>query len=276
MLLSPALRGQQCRALSCLGRHPLPKNASPLGAGPAPAPHLWPPLSACGFCCVAGTLRGSLEAAPARGEMLGLRFLKSYKLTDLPDAGASSRRDLLCPPWVDLQSRPHRASGPMPGWGAVQLWSRWGVRPPHCKLDGSPGTPLACGAPLASPGSGWGPLLSSRPEPRPCVLSAGWAAPCRGPGPRGERTSTICLQTSSSQRRVTPRRTSLPRLPWRTTRPSSSGRATARPRCRALPESPPGLMGARLLEGLPVQARGPVGLGPELPLKKLGWGVSPT
>lgn len=38
----------------------------------------------------AGHSRGSLEATPARGKMLGFHFLKSYKRTDLPDAGGSS------------------------------------------------------------------------------------------------------------------------------------------------------------------------------------------
>ena len=262
MLLSPALRGQQCRALSCPGQHPLPKNSSSPGARPASTLHLWPPLSACGFCCVAGTLGGSLEVAPARGKMLGLRFLKSYKRTELPDAGASSQRDLLCPPWMNLQSQPHRASGPTLGWGAVQLWSRSGVRPPLCELDGSPGTPLARGAPLASPGSGRGPLLSSHPEPRLCVLSAGSAAPCRGPGPRGEPTSTICLQTSSSRRRATRRRTSSPRPPWRTTRPSSSGRATARPEVPGAAGKSTRTRGSAALGGAPGPSRGTCGAWP--------------
>lgn len=59
------------------------------------------------------------------------------------------------------------------GAAVVQVW---GVRRPHCELDGGPSMPLAHGAPLASPGSGRGPLLSSRPEPWLCVLSARWAA----------------------------------------------------------------------------------------------------
>lgn len=114
--------------------------------------------------------------------MLGSRFLKSYERTDLPDAGGSSRRDLLSPPWVGLQRPPDGASGPTLVRG--QPWPRCGGCDVHpASLAAAPACLWLVGRPSPRRGLGGAPLSS----PRTLAVCAGRRAggSARRAGPTG-------------------------------------------------------------------------------------------
>lgn len=228
MLLSQ-LRGQQCGALSCPGRHPLPRTQFPWEQG-LPAHRLWSPLSACGFCCAGRTSEVHLKR-PSQRENAGVPFLsRSYKtaLTCLMP-GQLMMGSAVPPGWTHEPA--HKHQGPCRERDAVvRVWGSAAIR---AAGDGGPSAPSGPWGTLASAGPGREPLLEHK-------LAEAWAGPPAvprlNPGsvcPAGGTGATICSQTSSSRRRATRRELpSSPRPPWRTTRPSSSGRATVRPRRR--------------------------------------------
>ena len=115
--------------------------------------------------------------------MLGSRFLKSYKRTALPDAGGSSRQDLLSPSWVGSQSRPHGASGPMLVRG--QLWPRCGGCDVHtASLAAAPACLWPVGQPLPCRGLGGPPAVLPPWTPAVCAERRA-GGPARRAGPRG-------------------------------------------------------------------------------------------